>query len=175
MSPFPRLFILALLISIFYTPTPSWAAEEKAPQKILIFDFDLIDYADTLNAGPDAAHKKRMALTAEVLRQEIRNSTRFEIVDIDLASDMLEEMGLPPNCNGCELKIARELDADLVGIGVVSRTSGLILDISFYILDAVTGETMWVKVVGIRGDDDNSWTRGVKYMARNYLLKGYQK
>ena len=45
MSPFPRLFILALLISIFYTPTPSWAAEEKAPQKILIFDFDLIDYA----------------------------------------------------------------------------------------------------------------------------------
>ena len=170
MTPFSRPFVLALVVCVLCAPALSWAGQEKAPQKILVFDFDLIDYADTLNAGPDEAHKKRLRLVADVLRQELEGSPRFEVVDIDLARDMLEEMGTPPNCSGCELEIAQELGADLVGIGVVSRTSSLILDISFYILDAMTGKTMWIKVVGIRGDTDNTYSRGIKYMVRNYLL-----
>ena len=53
---------------------------------------------------------------------------------------------------------------------VVQKVSDLILNINVYMADVATGKLAFVHSVDIRGDTDESWTRGLTYLVKNYLL-----
>jgi hypothetical protein len=53
---------------------------------------------------------------------------------------------------------------------VVQKVSDLILNINVYMADVAAGKLAFVHSVDIRGNTDESWTRGVTYLVKNYLL-----
>ncbi|HZZ25019.1 MAG TPA: DUF3280 domain-containing protein [Roseiarcus sp.] len=75
-------------------------------------------------------------------------------------------------CGGCEFGYGKELGADTVAWIVVQKVSDLILNINVYMADVGTGKLAFVHSVDIRGDTDESWTRGITYLVKNYLLAG---
>jgi hypothetical protein len=74
-------------------------------------------------------------------------------------------------CNGCLAGIGAAASAPLVGVGWVQRVSNLILNLNLAVwaVDAQGGEDRMTltKSVDIRGDNDESWRRGVAYMLRD--------
>jgi hypothetical protein len=67
------------------------------------------------------------------------------------------------------LATARELGAIPAWI-VIQKVSDLILNINVYMADVGAGKLAFVHSVDIRGDTDESWTRGIAYLVKNYLL-----
>jgi hypothetical protein len=55
---------------------------------------------------------------------------------------------------------------------VVQKVSDLILNINVYMADVAAGKLVFVHSVDIRGNTDESWTRGITYLVKNYLLVG---
>ena len=53
---------------------------------------------------------------------------------------------------------------------VVQKVSDLILNINVYMADVAAKKMAFVHSVDIRGDTDESWTRGITYLVKNYLL-----
>ncbi len=73
-------------------------------------------------------------------------------------------------CNGCELELARELGAEQAALAWVGKTSNLILDITLRIGEVETGKLVRAGSVSIRGNTDESWLRGIRYLIDNVVF-----
>ena len=52
----------------------------------------------------------------------------------------------------------------------MQKVSNLILDINVTVRDAATRELLFAASVDIRGNTDESWRRGIRYLIENRLL-----
>jgi hypothetical protein len=93
------------------------------------------------------------------------------LVDTAPAAEQIDAAGWLWSCSGCEVAIARRLDADLALIGWVQKVSNLILNLNVVIRDAATREQVFASSVDIRGNTDESWRHGIRYLLKNRLLK----
>ena len=129
----------------------------------------LNDHAD-LEPTTDA-ERARLGSIEQLFKSELEASGRYSFVSIpsDLAAKMAAgpEMG---NCGGCEFRYGEQLGADLAAWMTVQKVSDLILNINVYMADIATGKMTFVRSVDIRGNTDESWTRGLTYLVKNYLL-----
>ena len=66
------------------------------------------------------------------------------------------------SCTVCELDMAQELGADFALLGWVQKVSNLILNINLQVHDVATGRLVGAGSVDIRGNTDESWTRGMR-------------
>ena len=76
------------------------------------------------------------------------------------------------NCGGCEFDYGRQVGGDLAAWITVQKVSDLILNINVYMADVAARKLAFVHSVDIRGNTDESWTRGLTYLLKNYLLAG---
>lgn len=142
------------------------------PPKLAVFDFELIDSSlEGETQGPRADEQDRIARISDQLRQMLAEKGPYEIVDLAPAADAIAKAGLRHGCNGCAVDLAKPLGADLALIGTVQKVSNLILNINVYIWDVASGQEVYGNSVDIRGNTDESWSRGVSYLVRNRLLK----
>jgi len=74
-------------------------------------------------------------------------------------------------CNGCELEMARKAGAQLAAYGWVQKVSNLILNVNLVIEDVSTGQKLRADSVDIRGNTDESWQRGLKYLIDERLFR----
>ena len=153
----------AVLVTIQVVGGSTSADERK---KVAVFDLELVDTSDE---GNDPAQTQRLKLTSAKLRDLLSANGQYDIVDTAPAAGQIEAAGYLWSCNGCEIEIARDLGADLALIGTVRKVSSLILYISLFMTDAHTGEPVRMHRVSIRGNTDESWFRGVRYLVRNYF------
>jgi hypothetical protein len=72
-------------------------------------------------------------------------------------------------CNGCDVDLARKAGARISVTGWVQKVSNLILNINIVARDVDTGEVISAGSVDIRGNTDQSWSRGLAYLLRNRL------
>jgi hypothetical protein len=118
-----------------------------------------------------AAERTRIGLVESVFKTKLEASGRYTFVSIP--SEAAAKIAAGPEvgaCGGCELKYGKQLGADTVAWIVIQKVSDLILNINVYMADVGTGKLAFVHSVDIRGDTDESWTRGVTYLVKNYLL-----
>ncbi len=160
----------AAAILLFGTP----CAADHAPPSIVVLDFELID--DTQDNNPEtlAAQQKRLTHISEQLRKELNNAGLFRVFDNAPAADYIAELKAERElraCNGCELDIGKRLGADLVLTAWVQKVSNLILNINIEIKKVASGQTLLNKSVDIRGNTDQSWSRGISYMVRDMVEK----
>lgn len=160
----------ATLLGVFSTP----CAAQQALSSIVVLDFELID--DTQDNNPETltAQQKRLTLISEQLKKELNDAGLFRVLDNAPAEDYIAELKTGRElraCNGCELDIGKRLGADLVLTAWVQKVSNLILNINIEIKRVDSGQTLLNKSVDIRGNTDQSWSRGISYMVRDMVDK----
>jgi hypothetical protein len=112
-------------------------------------------------------------LIASLFKAKLEASGRYTFVSIP--ADAAGKIAAGPEvgaCGGCEFGYGKELGADYAAWIVVQKVSDLILNINVYMADVATRKLAFVHSVDIRGDTDESWTRGITYLVKNYLLAG---
>lgn len=165
-----RRFVAALLGACCLALAGTGAAADTP--RLAVFDFELIDTSlEGEISGARVDEQRRLILIGDLLRRQLAESGRYEIVDVGPAAADIEKAGYLHGCNGCDAKIARGLGADLAMTGTVQKVSNLILNINLYIRDAQSGKRLRAMSVDIRGNTDRSWSRGVSYLVRNRILK----
>ena len=118
-----------------------------------------------------AAERARLALIASLFKAKLEASGRYAFVSIP--ADAAAKISAGPEvgaCGGCEFGYGKALGADTAAWIVVQKVSDLILNINVYMADVAARKLAFVHSVDIRGDTDESWSHGITYLVKNYLL-----
>ena len=115
--------------------------------------------------------QRRLAAISDLLRRYLTESGRYEVLDLSSQRGQIEAAGYLWGCNGCDIQIARALGASVSMTGVVQKVSNLILNINIYVWDANSGHLLQYMSADIRGNTDETWSRGVSWLVRNRLMK----
>jgi Protein of unknown function (DUF2380) len=159
--------LAAFVIMVLASLAPAEAAE---PPRLAVFDFEMIDTSlPGQFYGANADERERLSRVGEQLRKELGESGRFQILDIASVNAAAHQSNLQA-CSGCDVKLAKQLDADLEMTGVVLKVSNLILNINVYLRDVHTGRLVTAASVDMRGNTDESWSRATRYLIHERLL-----
>lgn len=140
------------------------------PLKAAIFDLELVDTSlEGDMAGPNPAETERLAMLSARLRERLDASEKFDAVDLAPVAETARAQNLQA-CGQCDIRMARELGADVSVTGTVQKVSNLILNINLYVRDAQTGAMIEAASADIRGNTDESWTRGLDWLLKNRIL-----
>jgi hypothetical protein len=155
-----------VLLWAVLVPAPATAE----PPTIAVLDFEIEDDTAAQGGPSDAvAHARRLRTAADILRADLAQGDRLRVVDIAPALDLMERtraLQALHQCNGCEIEIADLLHADLVMVGWVQKVSNLILNLNAGVKDVRSGDTLLIRSVDMRGDNDASWERAARRLAR---------
>jgi hypothetical protein len=138
-------------------------------QSVAVFEFELIDTSleGAIRGGrPD--EQERLARLSDQLRQLLRDSGRFSLVDITPIAREAQASNLQA-CGGCDAHLARRIGAELAITGTVQKVSNLILNMN-NVRDASSGATVAAMSADMRGNTDESWSRTLNWLVRNRLL-----
>lgn len=156
--------MIRLAALLFMLPAVAWA-EPAIP--IAVFDVELIN---TSPAPSTPEEIERTRVLGQQLRDALSRSGRYRVVDLAPVRAALDQAPAPRICNGCELPLARQVGARQAAVVWVQKVSNLILNINIEIKDAATGARIRAGSVDIRGNTDETWTRGLRYLLENQIL-----
>jgi hypothetical protein len=160
---------LAALALLFAATTVASAAPKAA-----IFPFELIDLSiEGELGGRRTDETQRLALVTEELRRLATQAAGYELVELSGLKAEIERAAPLHKCGGCEVNFARQVGADLAFTGTVRKVSGLILSLSIQVRDVSNGRLTRVLQADIRGNTDESWTRGIRWLVKNRLLSEF--
>lgn len=133
-----------------------------------------LTFLDTSTEGayndPRQDETDRLALLEEEVRRQFTDHG-FTLLDLAPIAEELESTANPSNCYGCEIRMARKLDADYVLVGVVQKVSNLILAMNLVMRDVVAEKVIASRVVDIRSNTDEAWLRGIRYILKTAFFK----
>jgi len=155
--------ILAAIILLY----SSLAANAADPPRVAFAGFNIIN--TSLEPTSDA-ERARLVMIETELRSLLEKTGRYRLVELPPAS--AEDAKAHPDvtdCGGCQLKWGREAGTELVMWGTVQKVSNLILNINLYIDEVRTGRKVLGTSVDIRGNTDESWRHGIRYLVENNL------
>ncbi len=141
-----------------------------APARTVVLDIELLDMSQEGERGARADETRRLAMASEELRKLLGASDQIALVDTAPQAADIRAKAPIFKCNGCEEDIGRALGADLVVSGHIQKTSNLILSFVVTVKEVQTGRVVRAAQVDIRGNDDGTWLRGVRWMVKNRLL-----
>jgi Protein of unknown function (DUF2380) len=162
----PTRFSLVLLLAASCCGT-SGAAE---PPKAAVFDLELVDTSQEGERGERADQTARIALASAELRRLLADSGQLQLVDLTSRAARIQDKSPLSKCNGCVEDLAREAGADLAVSGIVQKTSNLILSFVVEVREVNSARRVRAGQVDIRGNTDETWLRGVRWIVKNRLL-----
>jgi hypothetical protein len=131
-----------------------------------VLDFELVD--DQGTAGADEF--RRLAQASTQLREELAQAGLYQIVDLAPAAEIIaakrNSVAYLYTCNDCAEAIGGALGVDRVMFAWVQKVSNLILNINVEQRNLRSGTIELVTSVDVRGNTDQSWQRGVRYLVR---------
>lgn len=142
------------------------AAAEAAPLKAVVFDLELVD----AGTGPQSVEAARIKKASDDLRKLLLASGQVTIVDPTPQAAEIEKNLPLRNCHDCDLDIAKALGADIEITTAMQKISTVILGFSGSIRDVKTGKVLRSGAVDIRGDNDDMWAHGIKFLVKDRLL-----
>lgn len=159
--------LLFLLLSCLSLAPPVRA---EAPA-LLVAPFDLIEE----HPDPDRAadQQRRLAAVQAQFMEGVQAHGLYRVMAPERAGDVLVALrarhAFLYNCPQCKAELGQAAGVRLVAVGWVQKVSNLILNINVEISDAVSGQVVFVKSVDIRGNTDESWTRGMRFLVRDMV------
>ncbi|WP_299963681.1 DUF3280 domain-containing protein [uncultured Roseobacter sp.] len=152
-----RLTALALLV----------ASGVHAEEKVAFFGLTLLDTSlQTTARGETGTEQQRIDMLEEMVAARFRDEG-YILIDVEPARAQIDRVVNLAKCYGCDTRIATDLGADYSLVGEVQKVSDLILAINLQLRAATTGEMVKGGVVDIRGNTDESWQRGMRYILKN--------
>jgi hypothetical protein len=160
--------VFAFMLPLAFIFVPTSARVRAAEPKVAVFDFEFDDTSlEGATNGPRADERLRLERLGSELRRRLAQSGHAEIVDV---TPVASRAGNLQTCGGCDAALGRELGAKYSIIGWVQKVSNLILNVNIVVRDAETGKVVSSKSVDMRGNTDESWSRALDWLVRNYLL-----
>lgn len=156
-----RRMLLALALLTLASPGMGRAAESIAT-------FPAEFYSSSLEPVRDE-EIARLPLLDRVL-EEVYQSHDLEVVDTAPVADQVDAYAYLWSCNNCEIGLARKLGARFASVLWVQKVSNLILNINLRISDVELGRPVAGGSVDIRGNNDVSWTRGLRYLLEHRIF-----
>lgn len=150
------------------------AADAAAPpdpvKSVALLNVQFInDHADL--EPTTSAERARLGSIASLFKAKLEASGRYRVVSVP--ADVAAKIAAGPEigaCGGCEFDYGKQLGADYAAWIVVQKVSDLILNMNVYMADVAARKLVFVHSVDIRGNTNESWTRGLTYLMKNYLL-----
>ena len=158
-GPIRAIAIVAALLA-------SGAGARAEPEKAAVFDFQFARGGPT---EPSPEERTRLTRISTVLRDLLRESGRYTLVSTDPVRQKVAEGSDLRACNGCAEDFAKKLGADAAITGEVQKVSNLILNINVYVKDLKAGTPERAYSVDLRGNTDESFDRGIRYLVKNQL------
>ncbi len=164
--------LIAILLiglgSIGISVTSAAIADSTTPQKVAFVGFRIINEA---MEPISEAEKKRAKLLDLIFVVQLQKTGQFELVPIQKA--IAEEIDKGPfigECNGCEIDYGKNVRVDLSAWGTIQTVSNLILNLNVYMESIQSRQLTYIKSIDIRGNNDRSWTKGLEWMLKYYML-----
>lgn len=152
-----RLILLALLT----------ATGVQAQETVAFFGMTFLDTSlQTTQPGTNPDELRRLE-TLEAMVIERFENEGYILVDIEPERHQIERVANVAKCYGCDTRIATDLGAKYSLVGEVQKVSDLILAMNLQLRAADTGEMVKGGVIDIRGNTDETWERGMRYILKN--------
>ena len=159
-----QMYLLIIAVLAFALGTPAFAAP-----KVAIFPFDIRDVSQEGELVPQLQETdlQRMKLVAGELKTLMEKDGTYEVVDIaSLAADI--EKASPFNrCDGCEAELGKKAGADLAVTGFVDKLSDALISLQLFARDTTTGKLTKSMSAEIRGNTDDLWLHGIRWLWKN--------
>jgi Protein of unknown function (DUF2380) len=129
-----------------------------------------LEMVDTSGEPRTKAHEDRLATLTVYLSQQLGSRGLYAIIDASpIGAEIERARAVQPldRCNGCERDLARLVHADRVLIGEVDKVSTLIGSLRLSIVDVATGQSVFGRELGFRGDTDEAWQHAVRFFVRD--------
>lgn len=158
----------AALLALALIATPALTEE---PRTLALFP---THFNDTSTEGAINGIREdetaRLALFDEALAEAMEGAG-YDLAVLDPVEAQMDRTANVANCNGCAVRMGRELGVSHVMTAEVQKVSNLILALNVALYDAETGELLRLGSADIRGNDDRSWLRGQRWLLKNRILK----
>jgi len=163
-----QLFYLALLMML---PSDSLAEGLKPGATMAFFGITFIDTStEGAYGGERPDETARLQMLEDYVAEELQKRG-FTLVDVTPVEEAMNRVANVADCNFCDVLMARELGVDYSVVGEVQKVSNLILSMNLIVRDTVEGKHAKGMSVDIRGNNDNSWRRGMRYILKNNIFK----
>lgn len=165
-----RLLRFAFVILTMSTLALGASGAAAEPRSIGFLGVEFLNDNEMYEPTTDA-ERARMAKIEEMFKTQLTDSGRFRFVEVNddmkarIASG--QELG---KCGGCELDYGRKLGSELVAWIQVQKVSNLILNMNVYMADVAAEKMVFMKSSDMRNNTDESWSRSITYIVKNYLL-----
>ncbi|MEL7514211.1 MAG: DUF3280 domain-containing protein [Pseudomonadota bacterium] len=118
----------------------------------------------------DPAELERLKLV-EAMAAEWFVAEGFDLLDLAPVADDLDRVSNPANCYGCDVRMAKKLGADFILVGELNKISDALLSINLQLRDGETGRLVKAGATSIRGNTDDTWKRGMRYILKNSIFR----
>jgi hypothetical protein len=146
------------------------SAAAADPAKVAVFDLELVDTSQEAERGNREDQTRRLALTSAELRTLLAASPQLSEIDLAPHRAAIYKQAPLSKSNGCDEELGKLVGAYLVVSGIIQKTSNLILSFAITVKDVRSGKVIRAGQVDIRGNNDESWLRGVRWIVKNRLL-----
>ncbi len=161
--------VRAVVVALLALAGAAATAAEPLPP-LAVLGFELVD--EQPDPANDAVLLRRLAALQLQLQQGLHQRGLYRVVDTAPAQDLIDgaraQNAFVYRCNGCLAEIGQRLGTRLVAVGWVQKVSNLILNINVSLRDAATDQEILSKSVDLRGNTDETWTRGMAFMLRDW-------
>jgi hypothetical protein len=150
--------VAALLLAISAMAVPAKA--QPPATTLAVLPIKLLDTSAEPKDQTDE-HRLRLQSMAVELRSDLGSLGRYHTVPVlaeDVQRTCIEET------TDCLLSMARSQGAELVFVGVVHKSSTLIMQMWARIVDAQTGGVLFSRELNFRGDNDEAWHRAEAFL-----------
>lgn len=163
--------LLMTLAVLFGWSTHAIAAELVSGTKLAFFGMHFIDTSTegAIN-GIRQDEVERIELINDYIAKDL-TERGFTLMDLAPVQKTIDRTVNTADCNYCDVLMARELGADYSVVGEVQKVSNLILSMNIVVRDAAEGQYVKGMSVDIRGNNDKSWLRGVRYILKNNIFR----
>ena len=127
-----------------------------------------------VNSSPEETspvETARIRTMTQALKLALETTGQYRIVDLAPIETQIDAVKDIHDCNGCEVELAKKVGAQVAVVAWTQKVSNLILNLNIRIEDVATGETLRGGSVDIRGNNDQSWDRGLKYLLKEHVFR----
>lgn len=140
-----------------------------APPSLAMLGFELIE--DHPDASRDAEQQARLMMIDQQFRALLEEKGLYHVVDNSPHQVLIDEVRgrseFVYRCQPCKAELGAGMGVDYVAVGWVQKVSNLILNVNIEVREVATDRIALVKSVDMRGNNDESWTRAVRFMVRD--------
>lgn len=165
-----RLFLLPLILAaLLQVPFVQLAGASPSPPRLAFLGLRLQNDNEILEPTTEA-ERNRISIIEKQFTSSLEAARSYSIVP--LTNDIRAKISsgqFVGSCGGCEAAFGKELKVDRVAWITVQKVSNLILNMNLYMADPATDKLTFLKSVDIRGNTDETWSRSLNYLLKNYF------